>query len=171
MRQVRQGKHFFFEKKKQKTFDSAVAPSFGQMARALRLSCLLLLAAATPLPTPAALAEAAARRFPQPVRVGDLLGRTLQKQAESQDLLGHVHQVVRAADGTTSIVVDYGGTFGLGGRLIAVPVDAMVVVGRVVEIVGLKPEQVQALPTYVPGSDKPLAASEIIKVGLGKPAH
>ena len=105
------------------------------------------------------------------MRVGDLLGRTLQKPSESQNLLGHVRQVVRGDDGVVRIVVEYGGVLGIGARLIAVPVEAMVVVGRVVEIVGLTPAQVQALPTYTAGQGVALAADDVILVGLGKPSH
>jgi hypothetical protein len=70
--------------------------------------------------------ESAAMRFPQPVRVGDLLGREVLRPVESQNVLDRVRRVVRDRNGQIMVVIDFGGVLGFGSRLIAVPVDAMV---------------------------------------------
>ena len=124
-----------------------------------------------PPPSGMSLAESAAMRFPQPVRAGDLLRRNVLEPVESQHFLGTVKQVVRGSDGTLQVVIDYGGFLGFGARPIAVPVDAMVLVGRVMEVVAYTPEQLRAFPTFSPGNTTPLPADSVIKVGLAKPSH
>ena len=97
-----------------------------------------------PPPAGMSLAESAAMRFPQPVRVGSLLHRD---------------------------VIEYGGFLGFGARPIAVPVDAMVLVGQVMEVVAYTPEQLRAFPTFSAGNATPLSLDSIINVGLAKPSH
>ena len=146
------------------------------MRSARGLALLVLLCALAPAllraaPSPAELAQAAAKRFPQPVRVGDLLHRSVIQPTESQDLLGHVERVVRGPDGVALVVIGYGGVLGLGARPVAIPVDAMVLVGDVMEVVGLKPAELRALPTYGGAGANPVGPDEVIKVGLAKPSH
>ena len=89
-------------------------------------------------------------RFPQPVRVGDLLGRDILRPVESQDVLGRVRRLVRVGNGQIMVVVDFGGFLGFGARPIAVPVDAMVLLGQDMEIVAFTPEQLRQFPTFSP---------------------
>jgi hypothetical protein len=117
------------------------------------------------------LAESTAMRFPQPVRVGDLLGREVLRPVESQDILGRVRGVVRDRDGGTVVVMDFGGFLGFGARPIAVPVDAMVLLGQDMEIVAFTPEQLRQFPTFSPSGTTEVANDTIIKVGLAKPSH
>ena len=120
---------------------------------------------------PETLAETAADRFPQPVVVGTLIHHDVLQPLESQPILGHVERVVRAADGTIFVVVDYGGFFGFGARPIAVPVDAMAISGQFMEIVEFTPSQLNTFPTYKDGTDTTLAADASIQVPLAKPSH
>jgi hypothetical protein len=89
----------------------------------------------------------------------------------TQNFLGTVEEVVRAADGTVDVVMRFGGFLGLGARPIAVPVDAMVLLGQDMEVVAYTPDQLKALPTYTSGDAKPLPLDSLIKVGLAKPSH
>ena len=85
-------------------------------------------------------------------------------------MLGVVGQVVRAADGTVS--GDQVRRFlRFRRRLIAVPIDAMVLLGQDVEVVAFTPEQLDAFPTYSSGTATPLSPDDVIKVGLAKPSH
>jgi hypothetical protein len=124
-----------------------------------------------PPPTGMSLAESTAMRFPQPVRVGDLLGREVLRPVESQDILGRVHGLVRDRDGRIMVVVDFGGFLGFGARPIAVPVDAMVLLGQDMEIVAFTPDQLRQFPTFSPAGTTDVADDTIIKVGLAKPSH
>ena len=124
-----------------------------------------------PPPPGMSLAESTAMRFPQPVRVGDLLGREVLRPVESQDILGRVRGLVRDRDGRVVVVVDFGGFLGFGARSIAVPVDAMVLLGQDMEIVAFTPEQLRQFPTFSPSGTTELADDTIIKVGLAKPSH
>lgn len=116
------------------------------------------------------LATFAAKRFPQPVRVGDLIHRTVLAPTESRPVLGHVDLVIRLDDGSEAIVIKYGGTLGLGGRDIAVPLNAMVLLGEEMEVLDFTPEQLRGFPTYG-GAGQALGADEIIHVGLAHPSH
>jgi PRC-barrel domain len=150
--------------------------------RILLGSCLLAAAAnlvhaqsttpgGMPPPPGMSLAESAAMRFPQPVRVGDLLGREVLRPVDSQDVLGRVRGLVRDRDGQIMVVLDFGGFLGFGARPIAVPVDAMVLVGQDIEIVAFTPDQLRQFPTFSPLGTTAVADDTIIKVGLAKPSH
>ena len=123
------------------------------------------------LPTADDLAQSAAQRFPQPVRVGDLLGRPVLQPVESEPTLGWVRALVKEPDGTISVVMDYGGFLGFFTRPIAVPVNAMVLVGQVMEVMEYEPEQLEKFPNFNPAGTIPLRPSSVIRVGLAKPSH
>ena len=116
------------------------------------------------------LADKAAERFPQPVPVGTLLHRTVLEPLESQPVLGHVAGVVRASDGTIDVVVNYGGFLGFNARPIAVPIDAMTLLGDYMEIVDFTPAQLKTFPTFE-GSGTPVSSEEVVHVGLSRPSH
>ncbi|WP_158929413.1 PRC-barrel domain-containing protein [Acidisphaera sp. S103] len=124
-----------------------------------------------PPPPGMSLPASAAMRFPQPVRVGDLLGREVLRPVESQDVLGRVRRLVRDGDGRIMVVVDFGGFLGLGARPIAVPVDAMVLLGQDMEIVAFTPKQLRQFPTFLPAGTTDVGDDTIIRVGLAKPSH
>jgi hypothetical protein len=136
------------------------------------LSCLQNIGAWSQQPAPPGvdLAAFAAKRFPQPVRVGDLIDRTVLQPEESRPVLGHVVTVIRLGDGSQAIVIKFGGTWGFGARDIAVPLDAMVLLGAELEVLDLTPDQLRALPTYS-GAGVALGADEIIHMGLAHPSH
>jgi len=119
----------------------------------------------------AAGAERAAHRFPQPVRVGDLIRRQVLRPVEQQDVLGRVADVVRRPDGAILIVVGVGGVLGLGVRPVAVPLEAMALLGEHLAVLDLTPGQLRALPTFDPAGTTPLAADQTIRVGLTRPFH
>lgn len=124
-----------------------------------------------PPPPGMSLAQSAAMRFPQPVRVGDLLHRDVLRPVESQDVLGHVRAVVHDSSGNILVVIDFGGFMGFGSRPIAVPVNAMVLLGRDMEVVAYTAEQLRQFPTFSPAGTTPVPGDTIIKVGLAKPSH
>jgi hypothetical protein len=124
-----------------------------------------------PPPPGMSLAASAAMRFPQPVRVGDLLGRSVLRPVESQDVLGRVRRLVRGEDGKIMVVVDFGGFLGFGRRPIAVPLNAMVLLGQDVEIVAFTPDQLRQFPTFLPAGTSDIADDATVMVGLAKPSH
>ena len=126
---------------------------------------------AAPAPKPTSLAERAARRFPQPVRVGDLIGRDVLKPTEAQPVLGDVMAVVRRKDGSQDVIVRVGGVLGIGARPIAVPVEAVALMGEYVAIMDFTPDQLRAFPTFDSAGDAPLGADETIRVGIVRPFH
>jgi hypothetical protein len=130
------------------------------------------------------MAARAAKRFPQPVRVGDLAGRFLLQPAESQPVLGRVTGVVRRGDDAGEMIVRLDGELGLGwlglrqvgwsgfgSRIVAVPVEAVALLGEHVALMGLTPERLCALPTFAPGSATEIPPDETIRVGIVRPFH
>jgi hypothetical protein len=117
------------------------------------------------------LAEAAARRFPQPVRVGDLLHRQVLQPLESQPSLGRVQAVVMRPDGSIDVIMRYGSFLGFHARSIAVPVAALGLLGEYMVMLGLTPEQLDALPDDTGIQGAPLPPDTIIRVALAKPVH
>jgi hypothetical protein len=124
-----------------------------------------------PPPPGMSLAQSNAMRFPQPVRIAQLLGRVVLQPVENQTVLGHVRGVVRDNQGQVLVVMNYGGFLGFGSRLIAVPLDAMVLVGEVMEVAAFTPEQLRRFATFTPSGTTPVPAETVVKVGLAKPSH
>jgi len=124
-----------------------------------------------PPPTGMSLAQSAAMRFPQPVRVGDLLHRLVLRPVEAQTILGRVHAVVRDTQGEILIVISYGGFMGFGGRPIAVPADAMALLGEDLEVVAFTPRQLTAFPSFTGHGTTVIPDDTTIKMGLAKPSH
>ena len=122
-------------------------------------------------PADMSLGKALKTRFPQPVVVGTLLGRTVLQPLESQPILGHVDRVVRQGDNSIKVVMRYGGFLGFGTRPIALPVEAMALLGEYMEVVDFKPEQLATFPTFDGAGTTPLAKDSIIEVGLARPSH
>ncbi len=123
-----------------------------------------------PAPPGANLAAFAAKRYPQPVRVGDLLHRVVLQPTESRTVLGHVEGVIRFDDGSRAVVIRFGGAWGFGGRNIAVPLDAVVLLGDELEVLDLTPGQLRQLPTY-DGAGRAVAADDVVRMGLAHPSH
>ncbi|WP_245295846.1 hypothetical protein [Methylobacterium sp. C1] len=130
------------------------------------------------------MAGRAASRFPQPVRAGDLAGRFLLQPEESQPVLGRVTGLVRRGDGAVAVLVRLDGALGLtwlglqpiawsgtGSRLVAVPVEAVALLGEYVALIGLTPERLRALPTYTPGSATEIPPDETLRIGIVRPFH
>lgn len=108
----------------------------------------------------------ATRRWPQPVLVSDLAGiRALDGRLGR---LGVTDRVVRFGDGSLNIVIRYGGWFGLGARLIALPLAGIAMLGRQVVVMDISAEQLDAWPTFDEKSGVPLPGGDVVKVALTK---
>jgi hypothetical protein len=136
---------------------------------AVGLLCPRVTPAQEPAPPGVDLATFAAKRFPQTVRVGDLIHHTVLEPVESRRILGHVDGVVRLDSGA-AIVMSFGGFLGFGSHKIAVPLDAMVLLGDELEVLDFTPQQLERFPTYI-GSGSVLGMDEMIQVGLAHPSH
>jgi hypothetical protein len=141
------------------------------VSRRVVLIGLVLAVPAWAQPKPrAAYAEKAARRFPQPVRVGDLIGRQVLEPKEREDVLGRVAAIRRAGDGGLDLIMRHGGVLGIGARLIAVPIEAVGLLGEYVAVLDLTPEELVLLPE-APEQGQALGPDETIRVGLVRPFH
>lgn len=106
------------------------------------------------------------RRFPQPVRVGDLIGQRVLDDDDST--LGHVRQVVRTPDGKIKLIVSYGGWFGWGSRLVAVPIEVVASLARQIAAVDMPPSEFAAAPTWSGTGAQVLPNDEMIRIALGR---
>jgi hypothetical protein len=105
-----------------------------------------------------------ARRFPQKVKVGDLLG--LPVLDDDNSTLGHVQQVVRSPEGRIKLIITYGRWFGWFGRPVAVPVEAVAILGKEIASVEMPPGEYEKAPTWMAGTDCPFPKSENIRIAL-----
>jgi hypothetical protein len=108
--------------------------------------------------------EKMARRFPQPVRISYLIG--LPMIDEGNETLGHVQRVVRSAAGKIRLVIAYGGLFGIGSRLIAVPVEVCAMLGRQVAAADMPRDAFEPAPTWYGAGDEMLGGDEVIRVAV-----
>jgi hypothetical protein len=104
------------------------------------------------------------RRFPHPVRVGDLVG--LRVLDDNDATIGIVHQAVRAPDGSILLIVAHSGVLGWGGRLVAVPIEAIAIFGRQLASLDMKPEEYASAPTWTGAAGQVLPPDESILIGL-----
>jgi hypothetical protein len=107
------------------------------------------------------------RRFPQPTKAGDLIGLPV---LDDYDLtIGYVHQVVRTPQGKIQLIVTQGGWlgpwFGVGSRLVSVPVEVVAILGRQLAALDMpRPEFVSA-PTWS-GDGTPIPPDQMIKIAI-----
>ena len=89
-------------------------------------------------------------RFPQPVKVGDLIGLAV---LDNYDLtMGYVRQVVRTPEGKIRLIVTQGGWLGpwfsFGSRLVAVPIEVVVILGRQLAAFDMPRHEFASAPTW-----------------------
>ena len=145
------------------------------MNRGIRLLLVLALAgptvahAAGPPPL-SVLQERAAKRFPQPVRVGDLIGQQVLEPSEREGVLGRVEAITRRPDGGLDLVMRYGGVFGVGARPVAVPIEAVALLGPYVVAADYSKQDLAALPAATQ-TGAALGPNDVIRVGIVRPYH
>jgi hypothetical protein len=152
-------------------FPSKIWLTFAFAVIAAPAMCQSSMPGGMPPPPGMSLAQSNAMRFPQPVRSGELLHRLIQQPVESQTILGRVRAVVQNNKSEVFVVMNFGGFYGYGGRLIAVPINAMVLLGTAMEVVAYAPRQLAAFPTFDPAGTAPVPDNSILEVGLAKPSH
>ena len=112
-------------------------------------------------PTPE---EKMAKRYPQPVKVSFLLG--LPVLDERSSIIGHVTAVARTPEGKIQLVMPLGGFFGLGSRLVPIPVEIVGMVGAQVKVLDMPDDRFQSSPTWTSLRAAPLDPTETIKVAI-----
>ncbi len=106
------------------------------------------------------------RRFPQPALVGDLIGLRL---LDDDDItIGRVRQVVRTPEGKIKLIISYGGWFGWGARPVAVPIEAVAILGRQIAALDMPQSEFATAPTWTGTGAQVLPNGEIIQIALGR---
>ena len=104
------------------------------------------------------------RRLPQPVRVGDLIGLRV---LDDYDLtIGIVRHAVRTPQGKILLVVAHTGPLGWKGRLVAVPIEAVAILGRQLASLDMQPAEYAVAATWTGAGAELLGHDEKILVGL-----
>ena len=106
------------------------------------------------------------RRFPQPVLVSDLIGLPLQDYDDR--ILGHVTEVTRSQDGKIGLVVSHCDWFVWDCRLVRVPIDTVVILGRHLNLMDIKRSEFLDLPAWAGSGKMQIAAGQSILIGLGR---
>jgi hypothetical protein len=106
------------------------------------------------------------RRFPQPARVGDLIGLAVIDDYDRT--IGHVRHVVRTPEGKIQLIVTQGGWFGYGGRLVAVPLELVGLLGAQIAALEFFRDDFAKAPTWTPGQTTPFRSDDVIRVALTK---
>jgi hypothetical protein len=104
------------------------------------------------------------RRFPQPVKVGDLIGLPMLNGDDST--IGYVRHVVRTPEGKIQLIVNQGRLFGWGGRLVQVPIEAVAILARQIDLLDMSPEEFRAAPVWSATATQPIPADEMIKIAI-----
>lgn len=109
-------------------------------------------------------AERMEKRFPQKVRVGDLEGLPLLDFDDRT--LGRVTAVARTAEGGIVLVVPVGGWFGSGGRPVAVPIEAVAILGRQIALLDIDRDDLPEQATWTATAGTPVPADETIRIAI-----
>lgn len=114
-------------------------------------------------------------RFPQPAKVGDLIGLPLLDKDDKT--IGYVQHIAKTSNGKIEIVTQYGRWFGWlrypgfvddFRRPVAIPIEAVVILGRQINVLEMDRNQIDSAPTWSAQKGTPLATNEFIKIGLGR---
>jgi hypothetical protein len=115
---------------------------------------------------PMPMQERMARRFPQPVRVGDLIG--LRVLDDGDLTIGFVRHVVRTPQNKIALIVAYGGWFGWGVRLVAVPIEVVGLEGRQLASLDMPRSEYDTAPTWQANGATILPDDASIRVALAR---
>jgi len=106
------------------------------------------------------------RRFPQPVRVGDLIGLPLLDWEDFT--IGYVRHVVRTPEGKIQLIVNQGRLFGWGGRLVQVPIEAVAILARQINLLDISLEEFRAAPAWSAAATQPIPSDDTIRIALSR---
>jgi sporulation protein YlmC with PRC-barrel domain len=150
------------------------APSSGVTRRRIALA-VLAAAAAGAVPSAANARdedeqatpeEKYARRFPQRVHVSDVLGKPLLDDGNT--VIGRVQSVVRTREGRVEFIIPYGGLFGIGQRLVAVPIETVASIGEALLALDMPKEKFTMAPTWYGVGDQVLDPNAEIRVAVSR---
>lgn len=106
-------------------------------------------------------------RFPQPARVGFLIGLPLLDDGDST--IGFIRDVVRTQDGKIKLIVPIGGWFGyFPNRAVAVPIEAVAILARQVDVIDIPRADLEAAPTWDPALGMPIDRNAMVAIALGR---
>jgi hypothetical protein len=104
------------------------------------------------------------RRFPQPVKVGDLIGLPVLDGDDST--IGYVRHVVRTPEGKIQLIVNQGRLFGWGGRLVQVPIEAVAILARQIDLLDISREEFRGAGTWSAADTQLIPSDEKIKIAI-----
>ncbi len=105
-------------------------------------------------------------RFPQKVRVGDLIGLPVLDYDDRT--LGYVTDVVRKPDGRIVLVMPEGASLFRRGRPVPIPIEAVAILARQLDLLDIPREEVPKLPTWNPADGNPIDRNDTIRIAISR---
>jgi hypothetical protein len=103
-------------------------------------------------------------RYPQDIRVSDMVVKPLLETDNTP--IGRIKGVARSPDGKLVLIVPVGGFLGFGGRLVAVPNEAVASIGTAIISVDMDRAAYAQAATWTQGSDTLLPPETPMRVAI-----
>ena len=82
--------------------------------------------------------------------------------------IGFVRRVVRTPQGKVQLIVNNGRFFGLGGRLVAVPIEVVAILARQIDILDMTTKDLDAAPSWSESEGHEISPNDTIQIALGR---
>ncbi len=103
-------------------------------------------------------------RFPQEVGVADIVGKLLIEG--NNTTIGRIKGVARTGDGKVLLIVPYRTFLGLGGRLVAVPLEVVASIGTALVSVDMERAVYDSAPVWQQGDAVLLGPTDPVRVAI-----
>ena len=80
-----------------------------------------------------------------------------------------MRHVVRTSEGKIQLIVNQGRLFGWGGRLVQVPIEAVAILARQIDLLDISVEEFRAAPAWSAATTQPIPADDTIKIANQSP--
>jgi hypothetical protein len=71
-------------------------------------------------------------------------------------------------EGKIQLIVNQGRLFGLGGRLVPVPIEAVAILARQLDLLDISREEFRAIPVWSAATTQPIPPDEMIKIAISR---
>jgi hypothetical protein len=80
--------------------------------------------------------------------------------------IGYVRHVVRTPEGKIQLIVNRGRLFGWGGPLVQVPIEAVAILARQIDLLDISREEFRATPVWSAAATQPIPPDEMITIAI-----
>ena len=83
-------------------------------------------------------------------------------------ILGYIADVVRTADGKIVLVMSRRGWFGFAGPSLPIPIEAVAILGRHLNLLDIPRESLDELPIWRPSDGITIDRSDVIRIAISR---